>query len=66
MRLKKIKDDSKSSSVTYYYGGGRGLFRTDTVSSTDLSLNYRVRAGFLKKGEFFLRVVVNNLLNQAK
>ena len=53
------------SSVTYYYGGGRGIFKTDTVSSTDLSLNYRARAGFLKKGEFFVRVVVNNLLNQA-
>lgn len=53
------------SSVTYYYGGGRGIFKTDTVSATDASLNYSLRAGFLKKGEFFLRVVVNNLLNQS-
>ncbi|MEO5762717.1 MAG: TonB-dependent receptor [Vicinamibacteria bacterium] len=53
------------SSVTYYYGGGRGIFKTDTVSATDLAFNYNVRAGFLKKGEFFLRVVVDNALNQA-
>ena len=53
------------SNVTYYYGGGRGIFKTDTVSATDASLNYSLRAGFLKKGEFFLRVVVNNLLNQS-
>jgi hypothetical protein len=51
--------------VTYYYGGGRGIFKTDTVSATDASLNYALRAGFLKKGEFFLRVVVNNLFNQS-
>ncbi len=53
------------SSVTYYYGGGRGIFKTDTVSATDLALNYNLPAGFLKKGEFFLRVVVDNLFNQS-
>ncbi len=53
------------SSVTYYYGGGRGIFETDTVSATDAALNYNLRAGFLKKGEFFLRVVVDNLFNQS-
>jgi hypothetical protein len=35
------------------------------VSATDLSLNYTVPAGFLKKGEFFARVVIDNLFNQA-
>ena len=53
------------SSVTYYYGGGRGIFKTDTVSATDLAFNYSLKAGFVKKGEFFLRVVVDNALNQA-
>jgi len=53
------------ATVTYYYGGGRGIFKTDTVSATDVSLNHRVRSGFLKKGEVFVKVVVNNLLNQA-
>jgi outer membrane receptor for ferrienterochelin and colicin len=52
------------ATVTYYYGG-RGSFHTDTVSATDASFNYHLRARFLKKGEFFLRVVVNNLWNQA-
>ena len=53
------------SSVTYYYGGGRGIFKTDTVSATDAAFNYSVRAGFLKKGEFFVRIVVDNVLNQS-
>ena len=53
------------SNVTYYYGGGRGIFKTDTVKATDAALNYSVRAGFLKKGEFFVRIVVDNVLNQS-
>ncbi len=53
------------ASVTYYYGGGRGIFKTDTVSATDASLNYYLPARFTKKGEFFVRVLVDNLLNQA-
>jgi hypothetical protein len=50
--------------VTYYYGG-RGSFKTDTVSATDVSVNSYLRARFLKKGQFFLRVVVNNVFNQT-
>ncbi len=53
------------ATVTYYYGGGRGIFETDTVSATDVSLNYYVPTGFLKKGQFFVRVVTDNLFNQA-
>ena len=53
------------ATVTYYYGDGRGIFKTDTVSATDASLNYSLPAGFLKKGEFFLRIVVDNLFNQS-
>jgi outer membrane receptor for ferrienterochelin and colicin len=53
------------TTVTYYYGGGRGIFTTDTVSATDASLNYSLPAGFLKKGEFFVRIVVDNLFNQS-
>jgi hypothetical protein len=51
--------------VTYYYGGGRGIFTTDTVSATDVSVNYYLPAGFVDKGNFFVRVVVDNLFNQA-
>ena len=53
------------ATVTFYYGGGRGVFKTETVSATDLSLNYTVPTGFLKKGQFFVRIVVDNLFNQA-
>ena len=53
------------TTVTYYYGGGRGIFKTDTVSATDLSVNYYLPAGFVKRGEFFVRLVVDNLFNQA-
>ena len=53
------------ATVTYYYGGGRGIFKTDTVSATDLSVNYYVPARFVKSGEFFVRVIVDNLFNQS-
>ena len=53
------------ATVTYYYGGGRGLFRTETVSATDLSLNFTVPASVLKTGQFFVRVVIDNLFNQS-
>lgn len=52
------------STVTYYFGG-RGNFKTDTVSATDLALNYFLPAGFVKRGEFFVRVVVDNVFNQG-
>jgi outer membrane receptor for ferrienterochelin and colicin len=50
--------------TTTYYFGGRGAFKTDAISATDLSLNYYLPVG-LKKGEMFARLVVDNLFNQA-
>jgi outer membrane receptor for ferrienterochelin and colicin len=52
------------SSATYYFGG-RGGFKTDTVSATDLSVNYNLPVGLGKRGEVFLRVVVDNLFDQS-
>ena len=51
--------------TTTYYFGGRGGFMTDTVSATDLSLNYYLPVGLLKKSQLFARVVVDNLFDQA-
>jgi len=51
--------------TTTYYFGGRGNFKTDTVSATDVSLNYYLPVGITKRSEFFLRFVVDNLFNQA-
>jgi hypothetical protein len=53
------------ATVTYYYGGGRGIFKTDTVWATDLSVNYYLPAGFVKAGGFFVRVIVDNVFNQS-
>jgi outer membrane receptor protein involved in Fe transport len=52
------------STVTYYFGG-RGNYVTDTVHSTDLSLNYYLPIGIGKKTELFARLVVDNLFNNA-
>jgi hypothetical protein len=53
------------STVTYYFGP-RGGYETDTVSSTDLSINYIFPVGFLgPKSEFFFRFVIDNLFNQS-
>ncbi len=52
------------STVTYYFGA-RGNFKTDTVSATDLSVNYYLPVGILKKGEIFARFVMDNLFNQT-
>ncbi len=52
------------STISYYFGG-RGAFKTDTVSATDLSVNYYFPVRVLKKGELFLRFVVDNLFNQS-
>jgi len=52
------------SSETYYFGG-RGNSMTDTLSATDVSLNYYLPVGVTKKSELFVRFVVNNLFNQA-
>jgi hypothetical protein len=52
------------TTITYYFGG-RGNFRTDTVSATDLSFNYQLPVGLLKGGHLFARVIVENLFNQS-
>jgi hypothetical protein len=51
------------SSVTYYFGG-RGNRITETISSTDLSLNYYLPVGLTKRSEIFVRFVVNNVFNE--
>jgi hypothetical protein len=50
------------SSVTYYFGG-RGNYVTDTIHSTDISLNYYLPIGIGKKTELFARLVVDNVFN---
>lgn len=52
-------------STTTYYLGGRGDLITDTITSTDLSLNYYLPVGWMKKSQFFVRFVVDNLFDQA-
>ncbi|MGE0453117.1 MAG: TonB-dependent receptor [Vicinamibacteria bacterium] len=52
-------------STTTYYFGGRGGFKTDAISYTDLSLNYYLPVGITKKSELFARVIVDNLFNQS-
>jgi len=52
------------STITYYFGG-RGNFKTDAVSYTDLSLNYYLPVGISKRSELFVRVIVDNLFNQS-
>jgi len=52
------------TTISYYFGG-RGGYKTDTVSATDLSLNYYLPIRMGKKTEVFARVVVDNLFNQA-
>ncbi|MFB3854590.1 MAG: carboxypeptidase regulatory-like domain-containing protein [Vicinamibacterales bacterium] len=53
------------TTATYYFGG-RGNFRTATITSTDLSLNYALPVGRLgPKAEFFFRFVVDNAFNQS-
>jgi len=54
------------TTATYYFGG-RGNFKTDTVSATDLSINYLFPVPALStKSEFFLRFVIENLFNQRR
>ncbi len=50
------------STISYYFGG-RGAFKTDTVSATDLAVNYSYRIH--KKSEVFLRFVLENLFDQS-
>jgi len=51
--------------TTTYYFGGRGAFKTDTVSYTDLSINYYLPVGISKKSQLFVRFIVDNLFNQS-
>jgi hypothetical protein len=52
------------TTITYYFGG-RGAFKTDTVSTTDLSLNYYHPVRIGKKTQLFARFVVENLFDQS-
>ncbi|MCM2257279.1 MAG: TonB-dependent receptor [Vicinamibacteria bacterium] len=52
-------------STTSYYFGGRGDLVTDTITSTDLSINYYLPVGWMKNSQFFFRFVVDNLFDQA-
>ncbi len=51
-------------SIQYYFGG-RGNFKTDTIWSTDLSFNYTLPVGVVKKGQLFARFVMANVFNNA-
>ena len=51
------------TTVTYYFGG-RGTDVSDTVVTTDLSINYALPFKMVgPRAEFFLRFVVDNLFN---
>jgi hypothetical protein len=51
--------------ITYYFGE-RGGYGTDTIVSTDLSINWIIPVTPLgPRSQFFLRFVVDNLWNQA-
>jgi hypothetical protein len=53
------------ATVTYYFGE-RGGYATDTIVSTDLSINWILPVKVLgPKSQFFLRFIVDNLFNQA-
>jgi hypothetical protein len=50
------------ASVSYYFGG-RGIFTTDAVFATDLSVNYYLPVSLAAKSELFVRFVVDNMFN---
>jgi outer membrane receptor for ferrienterochelin and colicin len=51
------------TTVTYYFGG-RGSYFTDTMVSTDLSINYTLPFKALgPKAQFFIRFIMDNLFN---
>ena len=52
------------STISYYFGG-RGNYRTDTIWSTDLSMNYYFPLPLGRKTELFARFVVNNMFNNT-
>lgn len=52
------------TTVTYYFGGGRGIDVSDAIVTTDLSVNYTLPFRALgPKAEFFVRFVMDNLFN---
>ena len=53
---------SPPATVAYYFGA-RGAFRTDTMTATDLSLNYARSLGVGRKTELFARFVLLNAFN---
>jgi hypothetical protein len=52
------------TSVQYYFSA-RGDYRTDTVSATDLSLNWSHPIPGTKRGQGFVRAVLINAFNRA-
>ncbi len=53
------------TTVTYYFGG-RGSYTTDTIVTTDVSINYALPFKLLgPKAEFFLRFVMDNLFDAS-
>ncbi len=48
-----------------YYFSPRGEYRTETVSATDLSLNWSHRIPGTKKGQAFVRAVLVNVFNRS-
>ena len=52
--------------ATTYYFGGRGAYRTDNLTRTDLSLNYAFHVtGLSGNTRTFVKLVVNNVFNNA-
>ncbi len=52
------------SSITYYFGE-RGEFRNETITRTDLVVNWSKRLNLFGRSEVFFRGQVLNLFNQA-
>ena len=52
------------TSVAYYFSA-RGAYRTDTIASTDLSLNWTRRLPRTKKVQAFCRLFLANAFNRA-
>lgn len=54
------------TTVTYYFGKERGTDVSDTIVTTDLSVNYSLPFKVLgPKAEFFFRFVMDNLFNAS-
>ncbi|HEY3384261.1 MAG TPA: TonB-dependent receptor [Vicinamibacterales bacterium] len=55
---------SPPTSVPYYFTP-RGEFRTDTLTATDISVNWSRRLPHLRKGQWFFRGILTNVFNQS-